>query len=144
MKTFRNLIPGDTFYIANMSVDIKPEEDYNKHGECYPSNISSFEVGKVFIEDSYLCFSTKGYEKSYSKVPLVNIDKPFVFISIRGNYNDTTSYVYFACKEALKDQLRGVGLLLLEWEDQELKEYIKRNEIRKKKIRLAFFDYLNK
>lgn len=144
MKTFRNLIPGDTFYIANMSVDIKPEEDYNKHGEYYPSNISSFEVGKVFIEDSYLCFSTKGYEKSYSKVPLVNIDKPFVHISIRGNFNDIKEYVYFSCKEALKDQLRGVGLLLLEWEDQELKEYIKRNEIRKKKIRLAFFDYLNK
>jgi hypothetical protein len=125
-------------------VDIKPEEDYSKHGEYYPSNISSFEVGKVFIEDSYLCFSAKGYEKSYSKVPLVNIDKPFVYISIRGNFNDTKEYVYFSCKEALKDQLRGVGLLLLKREDQELKEYIKRNEVRKKRIRLAFFDHLNK
>lgn len=144
MKTFRNLIPGDTFYIANMSVDIKPEEDYNKHGEYYPSNISSFEIGKVSIEDQYLCFSYKGYEKSYRKVLLVDIDKPFVSTSVMGDYNKIKDYVYFACKEALKNQLRDVGLLLLERKDAELKQYIEQNERAKKNIRLAFFDYLNK
>ena len=144
MKTFRNLIPGDTFYVANMSDEIKAKEVYGKYGEYYPSNISSFEIGKVFIEDQYLCFSFKGYEKSYRKVLLVDIDKPFVSTSVRGDYDKIKDFIYFACKESLRSQLRDVGLLLLKRKDAELKQYIERIEKEKKNIRLAFFDYLNK
>lgn len=149
MKTFRQIMPGDTVYRVSMSIVPAVKQDYYHSHPPYPNNVSAIDI--VTLQKSkngeYLFYDVD-VERAREPKPVFRLNEEELDLGevhkITATPNqDNQWFIYYADEESLVEDLQEIGLALLAEEDKKQARSIKAHDVNRAKIRQAFWNYLN-